>query len=92
MDKKPTVVLTGRLESWYVDVFDRDVIWGKLYDDIHQRWEEGFIIHTSTVPGLDKLVLKSGMVVDTLNSHYLLGKSLADYAYEKEEAEYVGEG
>jgi hypothetical protein len=89
---EPTVVLTGRLENWYVDVFGRDVIWGSLYDDIHNRWPEGFHIHTSSVPGLDKLDLSSGMVVSTLNSHYLLGKSLAGTAYEKEEAEYVGEG
>jgi len=85
MISEPTVVLTGRLENWYVDVFGQDVIWGEIHDDIRGRWRDGHYVHTSSIPGLDKLELKEGAVIHTLNSVYLLGKSLADYAFERDE-------
>jgi len=89
---EPTVVLTGRLENWCVDTYGLSTLWGRVYGDIHGRFLEGQRIHTSYIEGLDKMELDEGVVVSTLNSHYVLGKSLADYAYEQEEAEYVGEG
>lgn len=69
--------LTGRLENWSKDS-SFNILWGNIYDDQMERWEDGQIIHTSDIKGLQKLDLKEGDIVQTLNSRYLLGKPYAN--------------
>jgi hypothetical protein len=66
---------TGRLEGWYTDR-SYSVLWGHIYDDIHERWPNGESIHTSHIEGVRDMDLQEGMVVQTKNSTYLLGKPL----------------
>lgn len=61
------VKVTGRLENWSKDPYFK-VIWGDLYDDVHQRWPDGTRIHTSDIKK------KEGDLVYTRNSIYRLGK------------------
>lgn len=89
---EPTVALTGRIENWYVDVYGFPVLWGDVYEDTKGRFKDGTHIHTSQITEKQVGELTEGYVLVTLNSVYLLGKSLADHAFEQEEAEYVGEG
>ena len=70
MDK---LIVTGRLENWCKDAL-RNMMWGDLYDGIHQRWGEGTRIRTSNLEAPRDAVHKEGDRVVTLNSVYLLGK------------------
>ena len=72
--------ITGRLENWSVDerrFADNTeiIIWGNCFEDIHHRFRDGEIIHTSGIKLSDYPVdeLKEGMVVKTRNSTYKLG-------------------
>ncbi|MGL1886294.1 MAG: hypothetical protein OCD76_07245 [Reichenbachiella sp.] len=69
--------VTGRLEDWYrsqpASYEDEFMIWGDCYDDIHKRFPDGMVIHTS---GIKNREVKEGDVVKTRNSTYLLGKEL----------------
>lgn len=67
------VMITGRLENWAWDDV-HPVIWGFIYDDERKRFRDGTWIHTSIIDSLDPKDLRSGAVVKTLNSLYLLGK------------------
>ena len=68
--------VTGRLEQWVrQSVPGGYVIWGLLYDDIHQRWTPGSWVHTSLIT-TEPQPLKSKppkTVVVTRNSVYVLG-------------------
>ena len=66
--------VTGRLENWFIDTisYGAPVIWGELYDDVRNRFKEGQHVHTSSIlSSLDNL--KTGDIVITENSSYLLG-------------------
>lgn len=65
---------TGRLENWYRDPMF-NVFWGNLFDDVHRRWRDGQLIHTSYCVDPDA---EEGDVIKTLNSSYLLGKPYKD--------------
>lgn len=67
-------LLTGRLEAWSKDQFGRECIWGHIYDDSRGRFTDGELIHTSYIPDFNNIAFAEGMVIDTLNSHYYLGK------------------
>ena len=67
---------TGRLENWRFDA-NNGVLWGNLFNDTRQRWEEGAYIHTSYVKAQ---VFNEGDVVQTLNSSYLLGQQQQEVA------------
>ena len=70
---------TGRIEVWTVHMIGSEfILWGAIYDDIRERWEDGTTFHTSGIAGVDSNDLKKGMVVTTRNSTYLLGDSLVD--------------
>jgi hypothetical protein len=76
---KDNEVITGRLEEWEAtSIIDNNeyLIWGLVYDDIHGRFKEGGLIHTSGIKESDHLRsgLKKGEVVRTRNSLYLLGE------------------
>jgi len=64
--------ITGRLEGWIYDA-DYNVLWGFIYDDTRKRFRDGEYIHTSGIPRGKRIEFKEGMIVDTLNSSYLLG-------------------
>jgi len=66
--------VTGRLENWLVQQVTKKefVIWGNCHNDVHERWDEGEWIHTSGIK--NRKPVKSGDVVKTRNSTYLLGK------------------
>lgn len=75
------MIVTGVLENWVVD--PRGIIWGHIYNDIHERFRDGTWIHTSLIvqkdsktrmPEEDLKTLKEGDRVQTLNSFYRLGK------------------
>lgn len=68
--------ITATLENWFVDPIFR-VIWGDIQDDVRHRWRNGTRIHTSSIPDFGKKKFRRGMVVQTLNSHYKLGKPAA---------------
>ena len=68
-------MITGTLENWYTDVY-HNVLWGNLYEDIHNRWPDGQHIHTSDIQDLAKADLKKGDKVVTRNSVYRLGNPL----------------
>ena len=72
MTKK--IEVTARLENWYTDPLWR-IIWGDCYDDSKKRFEDGWRIHTSSIPDFAKNNKKwrKGSKVKTLNSVYLLG-------------------
>lgn len=65
--------ITGRLENWSWDL-KFPIIWGFLYDDIHKRWRDGQMIHTSSIDKKKFRDVKEGDIVETMNSRYLLGK------------------
>ena len=68
------VEVTGRLENWNRSATiggHTFLIWGDIYDDVHERWVDGTPIHTS---GIVEREVKEGDIVETLNSTYLLGK------------------
>lgn len=66
-------MITGRLENWVWDGV-HSVIWGFIYDDEKGRFRDGTWIHTSLIDRTKFKELKSGNVVKTLNSSYLLGE------------------
>lgn len=66
---EPTVLLTGRLESWQVSA---GRILGKIYNDSKGRFEDGKVVITSTI-NEEGEELKEGSVVTTKNSTYVLG-------------------
>lgn len=67
----------GVLQDWTVDGYGRSVVWGDIYGDTKGRFPEGTWIHTSRiVEPQDLTTLKEGMIVETLNSKYLLGQPL----------------
>lgn len=65
--------LTGTLNNWSLQkVTDEEfVIWGEVTGDIHNRFPDGTMIHTS---GIRSRVIKEGDIVTTRNSTYLLGR------------------
>jgi len=85
MMSEPTILLTGRLENWVADDYGRDILWGFIYKDEDKRFRDGEWIRTSSIPDFNELTFNEGDIVHTLNSHYLLGKSLADAAFEESE-------
>lgn len=64
--------VTARLEHWW---FDGQVMNGAIYGDTRRRWPDGTPIHTSLV--LSKGPWVEGDVIQTRNSHYLLGKEFS---------------
>lgn len=81
---EPTVALTGRIENWYLDVYGFPFLWGQVYDDTKGRFKDGEHIHTSRITETQVSELQSGYVLETANSIYLLGRSLADKAFEED--------
>lgn len=70
----PVTRVTGRLEKWRVqeeEGVDEMVVWGDVYDDIRCRFRDGEYIHTSGTPRRE---LKTGDIIVTRNSSYVLGK------------------
>jgi hypothetical protein len=49
--------ITGTLENWTYDSFG-NVVWGNVYNDIHNRFLDGSWIHTSDIPGQRKKTRK----------------------------------
>jgi len=72
---KEEIDITGRIENWTrVQVTAKEfVIYGNLYEDSKERFEDGTPIKTS---GIKNTALKEGDVVTTRNSKYLLGQEL----------------
>ena len=66
--------VTGRLEFWVLDLV-HNVLWGNIYDDIHNRWGDGRHIHTSDLKSDNPKSFKEGDIIETRNSSYLLGKA-----------------
>jgi len=64
-------MITARLENWKMFNYGRQII-GDIYDDEHQRWDDGTPVVTSTVQKIERT--EKGMVAVTRNSTYLLGK------------------
>ena len=65
--------ITATLENWYpVQCTSKEmVIYGACYGDIHGRFPDGELIHTS---GVKNRPLNDGDVVKTRNSTYKLGE------------------
>jgi len=64
--------LDGRLEQWYTEeAHGGHVIWGYLHNDPNRRFMEGAFVYTSLV--FDQII-EEGVVVQTTNSRYLMGK------------------
>ncbi len=70
-----TIEVTGRLENWFYVPGTHRII-GEVYGDAKNRFEDGAIIHTSTLmlKRVDVPDLKEDDVIRTRNSSYLLGK------------------
>ncbi|WP_373088760.1 hypothetical protein [Zhongshania sp.] len=72
--------VTGRIENWWIGwSYKKEYqIAGNLYDDVHGRWEDGVLFHTSGIQSKDFPIhkLQPGDVVQTRNSRYLLGEKL----------------
>ena len=66
--------VTATLEHWWHEPDMFNVIWGHIHNDVHHRWIEGTLIHTSTLKHPKAQVHKEGDVIQTRNSTYLLGK------------------
>ena len=70
--------VTGRLEDWVVQqVFGEEfIVWGNVYEDIHNRFIDGCWIHTSGVQGKEirEGTIYEGDIITTRNNTYLLGK------------------
>lgn len=68
--------ITARIENWFVSAIAPDafIITGHIYDDVLGRWPDGSAFRSSLVvaPLADQLA--EGVVVQTLNSRYLLGQ------------------
>ena len=75
--------ITGRIDRWFREqVTNKEfIIWGCIYNDIDERWRDGTYFHTS---GIKNRKCKEGDVVETRNSRYELGKSLAEMINEKD--------
>lgn len=69
--------VTGRLENWWYDSLNH-VMWGNIYDDTRQRWWEGAHIHTSNLRHPKDTQWEKGMIINTLNSNYILGEKGLD--------------
>lgn len=62
---------TGRLEEWFKSTtMDGYILYGRVYDDQRNRFNDGDFIHTSLVTDD---TFSEGSVVNTLYSTYLLG-------------------
>lgn len=66
--------VTGTLEHWWHEPAYFNVMWGQVYGDIHGRFVDGTLIHTSTLKHSSKQIHKEGDIIATMNSFYLLGK------------------
>ena len=51
---------------------NEDHLTGFVYKDGKSRFPDGLLIHTSKIPNLEHMVLDSRMIIETLNSKYLL--------------------
>jgi hypothetical protein len=69
--------VTARLEGWEKDG-RLPCVWGHIYDDVHKRWRRGADIRTSRIKDIKDMELQEGMIIQTLNSSYLLGKKGLD--------------
>jgi hypothetical protein len=69
--------ITGRLENWSYDNVNH-VLWGNIFEDERGRFTDGGYIHTSNLRHPKNTEFKSGMIVDTMNSKYLLGEPWSD--------------
>lgn len=69
--------VTGRLENWTAVLHNMTqrthVIYGDMYDDERNRFDDGTRVNTSTTSQTE---FKEGDIVETRNSSYLLGKPL----------------
>ena len=76
LDKQKASEITGRLEDWYAYHYcgTHMVLWGRVFDDIKERFQDGLMIHTSAIECDDVSSFHEGDVVTTLNSTYLLGR------------------
>lgn len=66
------MMITAELKNWHYDPFYK-VYWGRIYNDVKNRFSDGKIIHTSSVVRVDKSNPEV-IIVHTLNSVYLLRK------------------
>lgn len=74
-----------RLENWSIGCAELDpyrapesqkkVLYGQIYDDEKERWNDGTNIRTSTIVELD---IKNNSA-KTLNTKYILGEPSKDY-------------
>ena len=74
--RKKMAKVTGRLENWHVSmpaITGEVMIWGDVYDDVNNRFNDGTYIHTS---GCESKEYSEGDIVTTRNSTYLLGKKM----------------
>ena len=63
----------GVLTNWIIDPMGRGVLWGEIFGDKKERFNDGSWIHTSYMEPDVISGAKEGIVVRTLNSAYLLG-------------------
>ena len=61
----------GLLENWFLN---GSIVHGKIYNDRKKRFEDGRSIHTSTIVEASATELAEGVIIETRNSVYLLGK------------------
>lgn len=64
------MTITGRIEGW---ALFGNAIYGKIYDDVKHRWEDGHVIKLARLVPADQMVAE-GRVVTTKNSRYLFGR------------------
>lgn len=64
--------VTGTLEGWRKDPLF-NIVWGYINGDIHNRFVDGTLIHTSDITPKGQL-LEEGRIISTRNSFYKLGK------------------
>lgn len=74
--KQGTELLTGTVEEWWVQPLSQShyIIWGSIYGDIHGRFTDGTVIHTSRITYAEVEDPKEGDTIHTENSVYYLGK------------------
>lgn len=67
--------ITGRLENWAYNSKSNTIV-GEIYNDANGRFRDGSQIQTSRLKPMSVQVStpKEGVVMETLNSSYLLGK------------------
>ena len=76
-----TRLYTARLENWLMDNKSGCLI-GNIYDDETKRWEDGQKIKTSKIMpmSVQDETPKTGALISTMNSVYLLGKKGQQHA------------